>query len=387
MVLLSSGWPIDERSAATEISAIAAEAARSHVTVHSFTAEQWAMAAAVSRPSPMSGRDQHLLLTTVEMLSSMTGGQAARLVGNTDAAFKELDRGLAGFYRLGVRVPPDDVDGKTRRIGVKVRRDRLSLSGYRKVMAGARAAPPPAPAGDPAEAIRAALERPTLVTDLDLRATSYVLHDEGNTRDTVRVVVVGDVERAAAGPAMTLAVLYDAEGRPVANAGRTIDVARDGPGHLLTALAVRPGSYRLRIAVRDAEGRIGTLERGVEARWVPAGSAETTGLVLFRQRGAAAPPEPVLEGVSGGDLVIVQLALGASAAGPTPEVEIGVSLDGGAEPLLTRRARAARTDAGVVLVRDVLSMSLLPPGRYIVTASVLPERTSRFTRAIVVNAP
>lgn len=384
MVLLSAGWPIDERMASVEIGAIAAEAARANVTVHSFTAEQWAMAAAVSRPSSMAGRDQNLLLTTVEMLSSLTGGQAARLVGDGQVAFKVLDEGLTGFYRLGVRAQPEDVDGRTRRIAVKVQRDGLSLSGYRKVMAGTRAAPP-APAGDPAEAMRAALERPTLATDLDLRATSYVLHDEANTRDVVRVVVVGDIARAAPGAAMTLAVLYDAEGRPVANAGRTIDVARAGPGRLLTALAVKPGSYRLRVVVRDAEGRIGTLERGVEARWVSAGPAETTGLVLFRQEGAGSAPEPLLETVSAADQVVAQLALGAREAGPVPAIEIAVTADGGQEPLLTRRARIAQTDAGVTLARDVLSMSLLPPGRYVISASVLPEKVARFTRIVVVK--
>lgn len=386
MVLLSAGWPIDERMASVEISAIAAEAARANVTVHSFTAAQWAMAAAVSRPSPMAGRDQNLLLTTVEMLSSLTGGQAAQLVGDGQVAFKVLDDGLTGFYRLGVRAQPEDVDGRTRRIAVKVLRDGLSLSGYRKVMAGTRSAPPlPAPAGDPAEAIRAALERPTLATDLDVRATSYVLHDEANTRDTVRVVVVGDVARAAAGAVMTLAVLYDDEGRPVANSGRTIEVARGQPGPLLAALAVRPGRYRLRVAVRDTEGRIGTLERGVEARWVPAGPAETTGLVLFRQRGAGAAPEPLLEEVSAADQVVAQLALGARDAGPLPAIEIAITTDGSEEPLLTRRARVAQTDAGVTLARDVLSMSLLPPGRYVISASVLPERAARFTRVVVVK--
>jgi VWFA-related protein len=386
VVLLSAGWPIDERKAAVEIGDVAAEAARANVTVHTFTTAQWAMAAAVSRPSPTAGRDQNLLLSTVEMLSGLTGGQAARLVGDGHVAFEALDHGLTGFYRLGVRALPEDVDGRARRIAVKLERGGLSLSSHRKVMAGVRpAAAAPGPPGDPADALRVALERPTLATDLDLRATSYVLHDEANTRATVRVVVVGDIGRAAAGPAMTLAVLYDDEGRPVANSGQTIEIARGQPGRFLGALAVKPGRYRLRVAVRDAAGQIGTLERGVEAAWVPAGSAETTGLVLFRQRGPGAALEPVLETVSPADHVVSQLALGAGAAGPVPAIEIAITADGGAEPLLTRRARIAQTEAGVTLARDVLSMSILPPGRYVISASVLPERTARFTRIVVVG--
>jgi hypothetical protein len=106
--------------------------------------------------------------------------------------------------------------------------------------------------------------------------------------------------------------------------------------------------------------------------------------VLFRQRGAGAAPEPLLEAVSAADQVVAQLALGSRDAGPPPAIEVAVTADGGAEPLLTRRARIAQTEAGVTLARDVLSMSLLPPGRYVISASVLPDRATCFKRTVVV---
>ena len=94
VVLLSSGWPIDERTAASEVPSIGAEAALSNVVIHTFTSESWALSAALSQPSQTIMQDQNLLLTSVEMLSGMTGGLAARVVG--------ILRGLEGSFRVGL---------------------------------------------------------------------------------------------------------------------------------------------------------------------------------------------------------------------------------------------------------------------------------------------
>ena len=392
VLLISSGWPIDPRLAATEISPIAAEASLSNATIHTFTAEQWALSAAVSRPSATQMQDRDVLLGSVEMLSGMTGGQAARFYDDGDAAFKQLNAGLSGYYRLGVRVDPDDLDGKMRRIEVKVKRGGLTLSNYRKVMAAARPkAPAAAPAATtaaatasaPEAALRAALEAPALATELDMRTTSYVLHDEGNSRDLIRVLAVGDVSGAAVGAAISLAVLYDLEGRPVANGGQQLDVPATQTARLQAAFTVKPGNYRLRFGVRDAEGHIGTVERGIDARWVKAGGAETTGLVLLRIASQAeATAEPVFTTVSTADRVVAQLALGAA---DKPEVVIDVLKEGDAAPLVSRAARVAKTAAGVVLVQESLPMALLPPGRYTIGATVLPGATARLSRSFDVE--
>jgi len=398
LILISSGWPIDPRSAATEIAPIAAEAAISNTTIHTFTAEQWALSAAVTRPSNTQMQDRDILLGSVEMLSGMTGGQAARLYDNGDSAFKQLSAGLSGYYRLGVRVDPEDLDGRMRRISVKVSRPGLTLSTYRKVMAAARpkarapapaatAGAPAAPAADPDAGLRAAIEAPSLATDLDMRTTSYVLHDEANTRDAIRVLAVGDVSGAAVGPATSLAVLYDLEGRPVANGGQQLDVPASQTARLQAAFTVKPGNYRLRFGVRDAEGNIGTVERGVDARWVKAGAAETTGLVLLRVASQAdATVEPVFTTVSTSDRVVAQLALGSATAGSTPNVIIDIVRKDAAAPLITRTARVAKTAAGVLLVQESLPMGLLPPGQYSIGATVLPGATTRLARSVEVEA-
>ena len=77
----------------------------------------------------------------------------------------------------------------------------------------------------------------------------------------------------------------------------TVEIAADTPGALSVELTAPPGTYVLRVAVQDAQGRIGSLERLVDARWKKTGGIETPGLVLFRSRsrragGAAADLRP-----------------------------------------------------------------------------------------------
>ena len=385
VVLLSSGWPISERVVATEMTSMAAEAALSNATVHSFTKEQWAMEAATSRPSTTPSQDRTLLMSSVEMLSGATGGQAARLTDDGAIAFRALSAGLTGFYRLGVQALPEDLDGKPRNISVKVTRPGVELGTYRKVMAGGRS-DTPAPQTDAIQALQAAVGRAALTTDLDVRCTTYVLHDENNGRDTVRVMAAGDVTRASPGQATALAVVYDLEGNAVANGGERLDVARGAAARFHTVLKMKPGDYRIRIGVIDAEGRVGTVERSINARWLKAGQAETTGLVLYRLAPKeGGPPEPLFDTVAAGDRVVAQLALGVTGGSAPPRVLLELTKAGEAAPLLTKNATIGETPAGVTLAQESLPATLLTPGRYTLAASVQPGDV-RFTRSFGVSA-
>lgn len=382
VVLLSSGWPISERMVVTEMTAMAAEAALSNATVHTFTREQWALEAAASRPSTTPAQDRLLLMAAVETLSGATGGQFARLADDRAVAFRALSAALTGYYRLGVQALPEDLDGRPRSISVKVTRPGVELDRHRKVMAGFR---PETPQLQPAQALEAAVGQAALATGLDVRCTAYVLHDENNGRDTVRVMAAGDVTRASAGRATALAVIYDLDGNPVANGGQQLDIVPGATARFHTVLKVKPGTYRVRIGVLDAGGRIGTIERSVDARWMKAGNAETTGLVLYRLAPTeGGPPEPLFDAVAMGDRVVAQLALGPTAGSAQTRVLLELTRAGEAAPLLTKNAMIGRTPAGVVLAQETLPARLLTPGRYTLAASVQPGDV-RFTRSFGVS--
>jgi VWFA-related protein len=367
-VLLSSGWAMNERDAAIEMGWVAADAARANVTIHTFTAEMWALAASRSRPSMRSIEDRSLLMNNVEMLAGMTGGRSVRLSGQADTAFASLSAGLSGYYRLGVQVQPEDLDGKDHRISVKVGRPGVSLASYRRVMSGMR--PAPAAPADPEAALRDALKGGPLRTAIDLRATSYVLHATTDPKH-LRVVAVGDVNRAAMGKAKAVAALYDIDGRPVTAMENSVDITADTPGALSIELTAPPGTYVLRVAVLDAEGRIGSLERLVDARWKKTGGIETPGLVLFRaDRGARAAPRPIFDQVTAADEVIAQVALVGPVAEKKTQVVFEVAKAGSTSALVRRAGRIAQTTGGTTVAQETLPASMLPPGRYTLSAKI-----------------
>lgn len=380
-ILLSSGWVMSEREAASEVQVVAADAARANVTVHTFTGEQWAQSAAQSQMSHTPIQDQTLLLSTVEMLSGMTGGRAVRLTGSYDSAFSGLNAGLSGYYRLGVQGLPEDLDGRNHRITLKVSRPAATLQNYRRVLAATPLAPKPAV--PPETALREALRGGPLETALDLRATSYVLPAESGRE--LRVVVVGDVARAARGAATTVAALYEKGGRPVIAGQNAVDVPAGGHAPLAIELTAPPGSYALRLAVLDADGRLGSLERLVDVRWIKAGAFETPGLVLFHAaRDGAAEMRPVFDAVSAGDLLIAQVALAGPETEQAPAVTFEILALGSTTPVFTRTSDVEPSD-GVDLAEITLPVSQLEPGRYTLRATIKGGGAKPLTRTFTVR--
>lgn len=383
-VLLSSGWAMSEREAAGELLFVAADAAKANVTIHTFTSLQWAMSASRFRISPKPAQDQTLLLMNVEAIAGMTGGRSIRLTGSYDGAFTQLDGGLTGYYRLGVQALPEDLDGRNHKISLKVTRRGATLQGYRRVLAGTPQAP--AQTLSPAAELREALKDSEPRTGLDVRATSYVRH--GTAGRDLRVTVVGDVGRAAAGQATAVAALYEIDGKPVTARENTIAVPASGRAGMSVELEVPPGTYALRLAVLDAEGRVGSLERLVEARWVKAGGIETPGLVLLYAGPATAnAPRPLFDAVTGTDRLIPQVAL----VGPVKDRKVAVTFAitklGSTAPIVSHPGRILTTTAGATVAQDSLPVAGLEPGRYTLSATIEPGGAKPFTRTFTVAAP
>jgi VWFA-related protein len=385
-VLLSSGWLMTERDAAIEIDVVAADAAASNVTIHTFTSEDLVPTASQRRPSPTPSQDRNLLVSTVEMVSGMTGGRAVRMASKGDLAFASLTAGLGGYYRLGVRARPEDLDGRPHRISLKVTKSGTKLAGHRRVFAAA-ARTPAAPAApvDPAKALRAALESPTPAVDLELTATSYVLHGTEAGSRTLRVVVAGDVARGSAGPASAVAALFELEGQPVTATEAPMVLAETGTTPVTVSLAAPPGVYTLRLAVRDVDGHVGSVERVVDATWKAAGPVETPGLVLMRAATApGAAPQPVIQRVTTAEQVIAQVPFRV-VAGDKPQVAFEVLAETGGAVVSQRAARIGIAAGGTSVAEAIVPAGSLPPGRYTLRATIRPGNAPPFTRAFVVE--
>jgi VWFA-related protein len=393
VVLVSSGWPMEERFATAAVSALAAAASLANVTVHVFTQEEWAQAASSLMISPMRTLDQNLMLQSVETLAGYTGGRAVRLSGNGEAAFTSLNRSLTGYYRVALRPEDEDLDGRTKRISLDLTRGGLSLIGYRHVMAGTRprvAATPATGAADGVHckaAIVDALKNDARQTALGLRATSYVMR--GDAPDSMRVAVIGDVTRAAEGTARAVSVLFDQGGRPAPGTEQDVRIPAEGRGRVMTTLSVAPGQYVLRVVVCDDEGRVGSLERPVDARWHDTEGTAFTGLVLFRAVGGAGGAlEPVLDVVSTGDQIVAQLPLSGPLARAGASVAYEVTSDDAAAYSPVRLVgRAGTTSTGALVDQVVIAAGTLVPGHYTIAASIEPGTPPISRRSFRVEAP
>jgi hypothetical protein len=190
------------------------------------------------------------------------------------------------------------------------------------------------------------------------------------------------------GPATAVAALYELDGRPVTARENTIAVPAGGRAGVSIELEVPPGAYALRVGVLDADGRIGSLERLVEARWVKAGAIETPGLVLLYAGPATAnAPRPLFDAVTAADRLIPQVALSGPVADRKVAVTFAITKLGSTAPIVEHAGRILATTAGATVAQDSLPVAGLEPGRYTLSATITPGGAKPFTRSFTVAAP
>jgi VWFA-related protein len=113
VILISGGWPLDERDETTLMQTVATEAAAARATIFTIFVPTFNFSADRRGISNTGFRDQQILASPLETLASMTGGGTFRAEVNADAAFERLRRELGGYYRIGVERDPGDAMPRT----------------------------------------------------------------------------------------------------------------------------------------------------------------------------------------------------------------------------------------------------------------------------------
>ena len=287
MVLLTSGWPIDERNAPTRALRGWPPTPRARTSRSTRSPRSSGRCRRrFGRPSPRMGMDSQMLVASVETLGGLYRRQELAAGGHGRARPQGADRRAHGLLPPRACGLPTRISNGTHpphlREAVEGRRvaQRLSPDHGGDAAGVGDAAGRSGDGAAQCAAKPGRRDRPRAARHDRTCCTALAPPGE------LRVVIVGDIGRAAAGPAMSMAAIYDREGKPIVggeSSARDRAPARP-PTSLQTAFPVKPGNYMLRVAVRDADGAIGMVERGVDARWLKAGAAETTGLILFRHQ-------------------------------------------------------------------------------------------------------
>ena len=333
---------------------------------------------------------------------ALTGGRLLRAGNNPNPLFDRIRSELTGYYLLGVESRPADAERDSLAIEVAVRRAGALVRAGRTV----RRPPETAEPGE-AERLARMLRSPTAVRELSVRAATYAYR----TLRSPGLQLLTALEVGAPGGLSPLTVSYLLRD-PASTRGwaETLPVTpRLAPGpegpvlEVSLPIAVEaPGTYSLRFAVVDAEGRRGSVEHPVRLEPVPPAPVAAGDLLVGDQAlSPAGNIRPPIEAqvASGRLLAYTELYAASHEAWERTAVHLevvgeaaGAVLARGAVTLDDAATDAAAGDAAGAArrrVTGIVSVAHLPTGRYVARVRTVHDATevARALRPFRVTAP
>jgi hypothetical protein len=292
-----------------------------------------------------------------ESLAGVTAAQYTKMPADPQTAVSRLLRETSAYYIATFDPEPGERNGQAGRLELKTTRDKIKLRARPGVMLAKEAA---AKTNVPRDMLRVGAE----YRELPLRATSYASRLPTGT--DVRVVALFEPLDGAPIAAASVG-LFDAKGTLKAQwTAQQDDLAR----HPARAdLQVAAGTYRVRVAVVDANGRAGTTDDEVKADMGRADPLALSTLVVGTQLpgGGFAPRlEFTSETVAIGLLEIYGVPKTGTV---TVSLDVASTPDGQAlANAETTVRRGSADDARTAL--GGFAIDRLPPGDYLMRAIV-----------------
>lgn len=308
-------------------------------------------------------------LEGIEHFEGATGARRLPLEATGTASLLRVVRESASYYEAELEPERNEPFGRSRPFSVKTSRRDVSIRARPEITLRA-----PAPEGAVAK-----LTVPDLlgsfapVTALPLRVAGFTVRESD---DRLRVGVVVE----AADPAVTLSsvgAILIADGRV---AGRWFATdASERP--LLGAIAAQPGTYTLRVAALDTDGRAGVAEERIDVGLTPVGALSLGSLVLGLSRPEGLRVQ-LLFGAEPAAIASFDIYGGASGMRLSASLEIAREADG--EALVAVPLALKRADASRVVATGPVPLGALTPGDYVVRGVVRLEdgATGRVVRTL-----
>ena len=252
VILISGGWPLDERDETSLISQVAAEALAARATIFTIFVPTSTFSADRRGIVQAASRDQYIHVGPLETLAGMTGGGTFRAEVGADGVFDRLRRELGGMYRIGIEKDPSDAGARNRRMKVQVARSGLTIRA--RDLFDVRTYED----RDWAARMSSALDSPVPASSVGLRVTSYVTSDPDDS-NRLKILLAGEASRLQPGDATFQLLVRDIDGKSILSGEKPLGEAR---GELLpfsAEIPVAPGTYIVRLAVMDSSGRVGSV--------------------------------------------------------------------------------------------------------------------------------
>lgn len=307
-------------------------------------------------------------LEGIEAFAGVTGAARLSLDATGTASLLRVARETSAYYEAELEPAPGEVFGRSRPLGVKVTRRGITVRARPEITLTETLRP------GTRLAVSDLLGATEPLTDVRLRVGGFSVR-EGEGR--LRVGVLVEPVDPAASLASVAAILISPDDRV---AGRWF--AKDATERpLLGAMAVPPGTYRLRVVALDTAGRPGAAEETIEAGLTTVGPLSLGSLML----GVSRPEGMKLQLEFGSEpTAIASFDIYGGAAGlrMSATLEVARALDGPAlvaVPLALKRA-----DEGRVVASGAAPVGALPPGDYVVRGIIKLEdgTTGRVMRTL-----
>ncbi|WP_291983165.1 hypothetical protein [Luteitalea sp.] len=351
IVLVTDGWALDPREAASRVNELSRAAAAADVTIHVMLTTRRNTVSADTQigASLAAGGDRALVQQPVQSLAAGTGGT---LLPDHAGALAQVLQDSAVVYRLGIEGPVPDRQ-RQGHVRVNVRRSGARTGRHRQVLVPR--------ATSASTTLTDALQQAIPASSIQLRVASVALFETG-LGEQIRHVVSTHVH-GARGATNLGWLIADDQGRVVTSRQATLDMAAVASRVVTTQLDLPPGRYQLRIGARDHAGALGTVIHPLDGASRPVGSLASARLAVLHAEPQVAP---LLGPVAPGTQLVVRVDVTC----PREPAETSLSLQ-----------RVGDADSSLILPalqpmgkdRWTLTATLPAPeqlGAYVVTAQV-----------------
>jgi VWFA-related protein len=374
VVLISEGLVIDRQ---TEVlSWVSEETARARASVYAIRLIPPTFDVNDTRHNYSAELDQDLAARGLDMLVGRARGAYYSVIGRGEYAFDRLSLEMTGYYLLGFEPEADDRNGKAHAIAVKVSRPGVAVRARRQFVA------PPASAAMPSDddIVKNVLAQPLLTDDIRLKVTTRSFKDPAS--DKIKLVVAASAGGPAEVPSVRTVGFLVTDDRGEVQAF-SLDTSPGAATPYVGATLVSPGTYNLKLAAIDDQGRRGSVEHRFEAR-LRVGGPFRFGDFMLVDGEVGRAVQPKIEPRVSRETVTGYSEIYASDPvrfeGTTVAFE--VAKDANAPALASAAALIGETaDPGRRMIQGAVPVTGLDPGDYVLRAivSVSGKPVARFS--------
>ena len=389
MIIMSQGLMLDGSQADSTALATLAGEARVNVNVLMFA--EVVGSASQSRLSETLSQDRDLREAGLETLAARSRGSLFRVVTNPEYVFERLKNELSGHYMLAVEPVDRDRDGKAHQIRVQIGRQNVQVRWRQQVQYSKENA-----ANWSRDVVMGrVLRSPAANTELPMRLSTYTFRDAAPNK--VKLILAAEINPESMDKQLDLAIgfaVFDEVGKAVLSGQerKIYSANSDLPLRYELAVAVDPGSYRLRLAAVDMAGKSGSVEREVAAFGMSNHEFAIGDLILSSVREGRGNDlrAPVVLQITDGQLA-TYTELYTNKPGTLDDTkvvfEIADSADGPSLQTSPGEFRE-RPDQTMRQALGVVPVGALPPGRYIARAifSKGDKNVGKLTRPFDITA-